>query len=404
MSGSFSKFRKGYVKIRLQSADPERFFRICVHRGIPIWSLQNHKDFYEMELFAEDFPALSIPRRKTGSRIHLIKKQGLPFFLNRNKKRKAFFLGIFLAFFLLFVSSLYIWDIQIHGNHHYSRETLLEVLQEAQVQNGTRKNQIDCKKTASFLRASFPDIVWVSARIEGTCLILELKENEDSYRETTDTERTKGLLPGSSLLAPADGIITKLVTRSGMPLAHEGQTCKKGDALITGQVEIPDENGETARYEAVIPDGDVSILSSIPYSYQFDLKHTVKTYEEIKTYPMLKISGKELILGLLPSTEKKVEKDSGKICGWEIQKTEHPVYLTSTFCLPFSYGRVTLKKYRLSTATFTKEEAKLRSEQHLVTYMKQLVNQGMKIENKNISIEFDSGHCFSKGILYVYFP
>ena len=316
----------------------------------------------------------------------------------------AFFLGIFLACFLLFLSSLYIWDVQITGNHHYSRETILEVLQESDIDHGVRKSTIDCKQLAASLRSAFPDIVWVSARIEGTCLLLELKENEDSYRmpgqKETGTE-TEELLPGSDLLAPESGILTKIVTRAGMPLMREGETCKKGDVLVKGMVEILDQNGETARQEKVIPDADIQIFTSIPYSDTFPLEHTVKNYQEEKVYPMFKILGKELIAGILPSSEKGNQKDHQQE-EWEIQKTEKNVYLTPTFCLPVAYGYVTCRKYFVSVEKYTKEEAYREAEKRLVKYMKQLVSEGIRIENKNITIQYGPKNCFSKGMIYIY--
>ena len=59
MSCNFPKFWKGYVKIRMQSDEPERFLRICIHKGIPIWNLRHDQGSYEMEVFAKDFFTLA---------------------------------------------------------------------------------------------------------------------------------------------------------------------------------------------------------------------------------------------------------------------------------------------------------------------------------------------------------
>ena len=115
---SIKKYIRGYVRIRLESPAPDRFFSLCVHNRIPLRNLTQEASFYEMELSVRDFLRLGRFRRKTDARIHILSKNGLPFFLLHARKRKAFFLGIFLGFFLLFVCSLRIWDIQITGNRY----------------------------------------------------------------------------------------------------------------------------------------------------------------------------------------------------------------------------------------------------------------------------------------------
>ena len=40
---------------------------------------------------------------------------------------------------------------------------------------------MDCSQTASYLREQFPNLTWVSAKIEGTQLVLAVKENVDGY-------------------------------------------------------------------------------------------------------------------------------------------------------------------------------------------------------------------------------
>ena len=88
---SIKKYIRGYVRIRLESPAPDRFFSLCVHNRIPLRNLTQEASFYEMELSARDFLRLGRFRRKTDARIHILSKNGLPFFLLHARKRKAFF-------------------------------------------------------------------------------------------------------------------------------------------------------------------------------------------------------------------------------------------------------------------------------------------------------------------------
>ena len=98
---SIKKYIRGYVRIRLESPAPDRFFSLCVHNRIPLRNLTQEASFYEMELSARDFLRLGRFRRKTDARIHILSKNGLPFFLLHARKRKAFSRNISWLFFVI---------------------------------------------------------------------------------------------------------------------------------------------------------------------------------------------------------------------------------------------------------------------------------------------------------------
>lgn len=89
-------FWKGSVRIRVTGREPERFFNLCGHHNITLWDVTEHKGCFEMSLLPEDFFRLLPIRRKSGVRIRIQKKQGLPFFYRRSLKRKAFLLAFSL--------------------------------------------------------------------------------------------------------------------------------------------------------------------------------------------------------------------------------------------------------------------------------------------------------------------
>lgn len=72
-------FWKGSVRIRVTGREPERFFNLCGHHNITLWDVTEHKGCFEMSLLPEDFFRLLPIRRKSGVRIRIQKKQGLPF-------------------------------------------------------------------------------------------------------------------------------------------------------------------------------------------------------------------------------------------------------------------------------------------------------------------------------------
>ena len=89
-----SEFRRGYVKVRIQGEQTERFLNLCRARNIRIFDLRRETDQSLTGCFrVPDFFRLSPVHRKTKVKIHILEKHGLPFFFYRSKKRKAFLLG-----------------------------------------------------------------------------------------------------------------------------------------------------------------------------------------------------------------------------------------------------------------------------------------------------------------------
>ena len=87
-------FWKGCIKIQVRGEQTERFLNLCRGRKICIRNLCCHPDGALTGILAvKDFFLLGPLCRKTGVRIHIVEKHGLPFFFYRSKKRKAFFIG-----------------------------------------------------------------------------------------------------------------------------------------------------------------------------------------------------------------------------------------------------------------------------------------------------------------------
>ena len=146
-------FWKGSVRIRVTGREPERFFNLCGHHNITLWDVTEHKGCFDMSLLPEDFFRLLPIRRKSGVRIRIQKKQGLPFFYRRSLKRKAFFIGIFLCLAGLYTLSQFIWNIHVEGNYANSTQTILNSLDAAGIHHGSWKKRVDCSQTASYLQS-----------------------------------------------------------------------------------------------------------------------------------------------------------------------------------------------------------------------------------------------------------
>ena len=120
------------------------------------------------------------------------------------------------------------------------------------------KKKINCSEVAAAVRKNFPEITWVSARIEGTRLILNIQEGIIQKEINSNTSPC-------NLLADKDGVITDMIVRRGIPVKKPGDSCKKGELLVSGELHIMNDSQEVLRKEYVHADADIFISRQISY-------------------------------------------------------------------------------------------------------------------------------------------
>ena len=77
------------------------------------------------------------------------------------------------------------------------------------------------------------------------------------------------------------------------------------------------------------------------------------------------------------------------------------MYLTESFKLPVSFGKITLYPYRWEKTEYSQEEVKAKAWQELQNYEEKLMEKGVQISANNVKIEIDHKTCISKGFLEI---
>ena len=378
-------YRYGYVRIRLRGESPERFLNLCAYHKIPVWNLVNREGFYEMNVTVQGFRQLQGICRKTHVRVKIIGKYGLPFFFYRNKKRKAFFVGIFLAFCILAAMSRHIWNIHVEGNVYNSTQSILEYLEEIQVRHGVLKKDLDCAYIAQQLREEFPDITWVSAKISGSRLLLEEKENGNIYQAQ---EKQQGAY---DLVADKTGTIVSMITRKGTPLKQEGDLCQAGEILVSGRLDILNDSKEVVRYEYTEADADIYVQYNLEYYQEFSMN------DEKPVYTGEKKEGYILQAGNYYFRFKGKPK-------WETYDTVtkmKQLKLTENFKLPLYLGTITDYEYEKRMFTYTEKEAREKAQSQLEALLETLGEKGVQIQGNHVKIGIQGKVCTAKGTLTV---
>ena len=378
------KILHGFLELSVSGDQLERFLNLCHARAV---SLERIRYLSEKNITTRisinDFRKLLPIHRKTRVRIHILKKIGLPFLLLRIQKRKCFTAGFLLCVVLLLWLSGHIWNIHIDGNVKNSTPQLLEFLDQQGITHGIRKNQVNCTRIADLLRKNYPDITFVSARVQGTRLLLTIQEEN----LTEDIQQTNS---PCNLISDLDGKIVNMVIRNGTPLVKTGDICKQGDILVSGEVPILNDSQEVVRVEYVPADADIYVRHQIAYYQEFPLSYEKKIPNGSSRISWYVHVG-NWILGA----------DTLEETGYLTSAEELPWKITENFVLPISIGKITRTPYKLQKTVYTKKQAENKAAMQFKRYQKQLLEREIQIVDSDVSTIIDGVSCVTKGTLTV---
>ena len=364
---------KGYVVVRVYGYAPERFLNLCSNNGILIWDIRNRGTCYEMKMSIRGFRNIRPYARKTKTKIMIREKHGLPFFIFRNRKRKTFFAGMLLCMALLYVMSLFIWDIRIEGCIQYTPELLTDFLEDNGVRHGMKKKEVNAENIQFLLRNQYPDITWASVSVEGTRLLVKIQE------DTVATEEEKeGFETPCDLVSPEDGVITEMIVRQGTPQCRIGDTVQKGDILVSGRLEIRNVSKEVVRYEYVRADADVYIEYEEAYHVVVERTFERRIYTgEKKKGVFLKVLSKELKLSQSPEA----------FLLYDTVTVQNQLKLLDNFYLPVFWGSICFREYELKEDVYSEEETEKLLRKRKEQDFGDLEKKGVQITENNVKIQ-----------------
>lgn len=390
MIRSFIRWLRGYVRFRIEGYSPERFLNLCSFHGIYIWGLNPVARGYELYMSVSDFRKLKPFVRKTHTRIVLCQRYGFPFFVTRYRKRKFFFIGLFLCIVLLKVYSVFIWDIHFEGNEKWTDETLMRFLRSEGVSPCMLKSKVDCQGIVKAVRKEYNDIVWVSASIDGTRLKVQIKENEDTFHP--DEKSDLAQQSPTDLIASCDGVITKIITRSGVPQVHVGDVVKKGDLLVLGRVEVLNDSQEITGYQYHTSDADVFADTQIEYKDEISLSYEKKVYDQKKRSQIfLRIWDKMISLGSIRNS----------YANSEVFTSCSQIRMGENFYLPIFYGVRTAVSYSLEEQVYSEEEVQSLLSANFERFCDELEEKGIQIRENSVKIQLYENSAVASGTVYL---
>ena len=225
------KYILGYVRITVEGYYIERFINICTTSKILIWNLKREKGVrLHLNIGIKDFYEAVKIAKKLKCKIKITKKRGIPFIINRYRKRKIFVILLITISMLIYISTGYVWNIEIQVEDNYEISNIKEDLEEAGLLIGMKKEEIQTEEITNKIRLKRSDISWIGIELKGTNAIVKIVKAKEAPEIINEDEYT-------NIVATKDGIITNIVAQNGTLQVKSGDSVQKGQILIKGEME-----------------------------------------------------------------------------------------------------------------------------------------------------------------------
>jgi len=380
------QYLRGYVTVKVWGYSVERLLNLCGNHDVLVWDIEDHGDYHTMHISIAGFFALKPLLKKTGTRAAVTGKYGLPFFASKMWRRKLFVAGLVCCIFFWCLASRFIWDIRIEGNFALTEDVLMDYLEEQGVHTAMKKSGLEIEKLEQALREDYDLITWTSVQLRGTTLLIRIKENEmPVYDNRNKAETDKGM----DLVAEKEGVVTYIITRSGVPQVYCGDSVQKGDVLVSGAVPVYNEDTTVRRYQYVEADADITLS----YARNLSLEEEI-AYEE-KCY-----TGEAIEIPVVGTGDKEIAFRFRKVpyAFFDTSEEKKQVQLLDHLYLPLYYGKRTVQEYEIVSKKHTAEEMKTLLQERFRKIIATLNEKGVQIAEKNVTIKKND----KKWVLYAH--
>lgn len=328
----------GFVRISVEGYFVERFINLCVSKKILLWKTKREKStLLKANISINDFRKISDIAKQTKCRVKLEEKKGLPFISNKYKKRKIFFILLFIMMLGVISLSNFVWNIQIEGNNKIPTEELLQTLREEGLDIGKLKGNIDTKEIINKMRLDRNDLAWIGIEIKGTNAIVRVVEADLKPEIIPEDEYC-------NIVATKPGIIVKVNAANGTPVVKEGDVIKEGTILVAGWLE-----GKYTGTRYVHANGEVKAKVWYSQTEKVPLKEVKNTRTE-KTENKYSVKLNNFQINFYKTLSKFEKYDT-------IMENEK-IKLFSDFYLPIEIIKTTNYELQETEEVHTKEEAK----------------------------------------------
>ncbi len=327
----------GYVRVTIEGYYIERFINICTTSKILIWNLKRDKGVrLYLNVGINDFYRIIKIAKKLKCKVKINKKRGIPFIINKYRKRKVFLISLFIIMIIMYVSTGYVWNIEIQIEDNQKLDNIKEDIISAGLKTGIKKQEVNTEEIINQIRLKRDDISWIGIDLKGTNAIVRVVKAKEAPEIIDEKDFC-------NIVATKSGTITQIIAQNGTPLVKVGDEVEEGQILIQGAME-----GKYTGIRYVHSLGEVKAIvkytktEKIPYKEE----KTVKTGNIEKKY---QIKFKNFQINFYKTLS------NFKI--YDTIEEDKKLKLFSNFYLPISVTKITNEELEKISKEYTVEEA-----------------------------------------------
>lgn len=269
MIGRLLLLARGQVRVRVTGVSLPRFLNVCASHSLTLRRMERTawNEMYAT-LSVADFRALRGCMGRTGCRVHIVRRRGLPFVSARLRPRYALWGGLCMLALLCWVLYAHVWAIEPHIDPTLPRAEILRQLDALGVRVGMRCGALDAKRIRWQILQQQPEISFFALNLQGNRLTVEARAAKP-HTELLDGRAV------TKVVAARSGVIHTVRAQEGQPTVRAGDVVRTGDTLISGLVPPTAEGGE---YHLAHARGQVQAYTAYQKTVSRALTVDKKTY------------------------------------------------------------------------------------------------------------------------------
>ena len=367
-----ARLLRGTLRVRVESAFPERVLNLCGAHGIAF------SDLRWESVSALSFTVRAAERKKLerllaplDAALTIERAAGAPFFLRRFRRRYTLLAGLAFMLALFFANSFFIWDFEVTGNETVPTETILHALREHGVHRGTFIYSFRSQDICNRVLPELKDLCWVAVNVRGCKAYVQVRERVRAPERVNESEPT-------NVIAAKPGLITKVRALDGEKRVLPGTSVQQGQLLIAGVVDTGGTEKPSVTTRFLAGKGEVWART------WYDLTVRVPLTYEKKVYTGKEKRSHTLIWG---ENRLKIGAKGSSICNVDCDKIKNQTQWTlfGLFALPVTWETETLLPYELEIAARSRADAEAQGKDMLETYLAALLGETGSVTQRRFS-------------------
>lgn len=359
------KYIVGYVTVQIKGRQPDQFIQSFVDLHFPIWNIKIiSATTYEATIYLHHLDKMEELATTYNYMIESVKDGGILIKLKGVLARKDWILaGLFSVCFLFLIANT-AWKVEITGVPTHLEDAIEKKLAQSGLYEGAWTYSLTpLELIQEQLLNEIPDLLYIGIQQKGTSFYVDAIEKK--------MEKPREVTTQNELIATKDGIVQKMFIKSGVPLVERNDMVKKGDILVTSNLEITEENSDQDKQTKKVPvQGKVfaNTWYNIQVSANLEKSQALLTGESITQY-QLQFGDMSLPLwgwSKQPYTNQIAEYHTQPLRLWK-------------WTLPITFIQKDLYEYEANKTTLSQDEVAEKAISHIKENLKRKYGQDVEI-------------------------